>query len=122
MDNRKLSAEFDDDEILNKLDALLDRYKNQIEETNDLNEVSSSSQAVSMPEVVVSKAEASFNDEIPTLTEIVMLQPVSIQARAGRSLSLQQLLDVALDDVKIEMKTSDRIMLAKALEKRIAEV
>lgn len=119
MDNRKLSTEFDDDEILNKLDTLLDRYKNQVEETNDLNEISSSSQAVSVPEVVVSKAEASFNDEIPTLTEIVMLKSVSIQARAERSLSLQQLLDAALDDAKIEMKTSDRIMLVKALKKRL---
>ncbi len=48
-----------------------------------------------------------------------LLQSGSIQAQTGRSLSLQQILDSALDEVNIEMKTSDRIMLTKALEKQL---
>ena len=123
MNKRKVKTEFDDDEILNKLNALLYRYRNRVEETNDLNEVVDSSQSVaSIPENDLPKTEQIFDDEIPTLTEIVLLQSEPIQTQTGRSLSLQQILDTALNEVNIEMKTSDRIMLTKALEKQLTKI
>lgn len=123
MNKRKVTTEFDDDEILNKLDALLYRYKNQVEETSDLNKVVDSSQNISsIPETVLSTTEPLFDDEIPTLTEVVLLRSDPIQTQTGRSLSLQQILDAALDEVNIEMKTSDRIMLTKALEKQLTKI
>ncbi len=123
MNKRKVTTEFDNDEVLNKLDALLHRHKNRVEETNDLNKVVDSSQNVSsIPETVLPKTEPLFDDEIPTLTEVVLLQSNPIQMQMGRSLSLQQMLDAALNEVNIEMKTSDRIMLTKALEKQLTKI
>ncbi len=123
MNRHKVTTEFDDDEILNKLDALLYRYKNRVEETSDLNKVVDSSRNISsIPETILSKTEPIFDNEIPTLTEVVLLQSDPIQTQTGRLLSLQQILDAALDEVNIEMKTSDRIMLTKALEKQLIKV
>ena len=122
MNKRKVSTEFDDDEILNKLDALLYRHKNQSEETINANKsVDPSHEVTSVPDTVLPKA-GSLDDEIPTLNEVVLLQSGSIQAQTGRSLSLQQILDSALGEVNIEMKTSDRIMLTKALEKKLSKI
>lgn len=123
MNKHKEATEFDDDEILNKLDALLHRYKNRVEETSDLNKMVDSSQNVSsIPDAILPKTELIFDDEIPTLTEVVLLQPDPIQTKMGRSLSLQQILDAALNEVNIEMKTSDRIMLTRALEKQLTKI
>ena len=123
MSKRKVATEFDDDEVLNKLDALLYRYKNRAEDAGDVNKAAASSQNVSsIPETVLPKTEPIFDDEIPTLTEVVLLQSESIQTQMGRSLSLQQILDAALDEVNIEMRTSDRIMLTKALEKQLTKI
>lgn len=123
MNKRKVATEFDDDEILNKLDALLYRYKNRVEETGDLTNVADSSQNVLLtPETVLPKNELIFDDEIPMLTEVVLLKSGPIKMQTGRSLSLQQILDVALNEVNIEMKTSDRIMLTKAMEKQLTKI
>ncbi len=123
MNKRKVATEFDDDEILNKLDALLYRYKNRVEETGDLTNVADSSQNVLLtPETVLPKTELIFDDEIPMLTEVVLLKSGPIKMQTGRSLSLQQILDVALNEVNIEMKTSDRIMLTKAMEKQLTKI
>lgn len=123
MKKRKVSTEFDDDDILNKLDALIYRHKNQSEETSDANKSVDPSQEISsVSDTVLPETGSLFDDEIPTLNEVVMLQSGSIQAQAGRSLSLQQILDSALDEVNIEMKTSDRIMLTKALEKQLSKI
>lgn len=123
MNKRKVATEFDDDEILNKLDALLYRYKNRVEETGDLTNVADSSQNVLLtPETVLPKNELIFDDEIPMLTEVVLLKSGPIKMQTGRSLSLQQILDVALNEVNIEMKTSDRIMLIKAMEKQLTKI
>lgn len=123
MKKHKVSTEFDDDEILTKLDALLHRHKNRAEDASDANKPVDSSQAVSsIPDAVLSETELMLVDDIPTLTEIVSLQSDAMQAQAGRTLSLQQILDSALDEVNIEMKTSDRIMLTKALEKQLTKI
>ena len=123
MNKHKGSAEFNDDEILNKLDALLHRHKNQSDETGVANKsVEPSQEVISAPDTALPENEPLFDDEIPTLNEVVMLQSDLIQSQAGRSLSLQQILDSALDEVNIEMKTSDRIMLTKALEKQLNKI
>ena len=123
MNKRKASTEFDDDEILNKLDALLHRHKNQSEDASDANKSVVSSPAVSsVADTGLPEIESLVDDAIPTLSEVVLLQSVTIQAQAGRSLSLQQILDSALDEVNIEMKTSDRILLTKALEKQLTKI
>lgn len=122
MNKHKVSAEIDDD-ILNKLDALLHRHKNQAEDASDANKPVVAPQEVSStPESVLPEAEPVFVNEIPTLTEVVLIQPDQTQIQAGHSLSLQQILDSALDEVNIEMKTSDRIMLTKALEKQLTKI
>ena len=123
MKKHKVSTELDDDEILTKLDALLHRHKNQVEDTSDANKLVDSPQAVSsIPDTILPEKEPVFSDDIPTLTEIVSLQSGAMQTQAGRTLSLQQILDSALDEVNIEMKTSDRIMLTKALEKQLTKI
>ena len=123
MNKHKASTEFDDDDVLNKLDALLHRHKNQSDDAIDANNADVPGQVVSaVPDTVLPETELLFTDEIPTLTEVVSLQSDSMQAQTGRRLSLQQILDSALDEVNIEMKTSDRIMLTKALEKQLAKI
>ncbi len=123
MNKHKVSTEFDDDDVLNKLDALLHRHKNQPDDEIDANNADVPGKVVSsFPETVLPETELLFTDEIPTLTEVVSLQSDSMQTQTGRRLSLQQILDSALDEVNIEMKTSDRIMLTKALEKQLAKI
>lgn len=120
MDKYKVPTELDDEEVLKKLDALLHRHKNQ---SGDENNADVSPQAVSsLPDTTLAETELISVDEIPTLTEVVSLQSGSLQAQTGRTLSLQQILDSALDEVNIEMKTADRIMLTKALEKQLAKI
>ena len=123
MNKHKVSTEFDDDDVLNKLDALLHRHKNQADDAIDANNADVPGQAVSsVSDTVLPETEQLFTDEIPTLTDVVSIQSDSMQAQTGRRLSLQQILDSALDEVNIEMKTSDRIMLTKALEKQLAKI
>ena len=123
MKKRKVSTEFDGDDILNKMDALLHRHKNQSKDASDAKKSVVSSPAVSpVADTGLPEVESLVDDAIPTLSEVILLQSVTIQAQAGRSLSLQQVLDSALDEVNIEMKTSDRIMLTKALEKQLSKI
>lgn len=122
MDKHKASLESDDD-VLNKLDALLYRYKNQIIKTDGVDDALSSHQdAVAITETALSKNAPLFDDAIPLLTDVVLLQPTKVQTHAGHSLSLQQVLDAALGEAEIEMNASDRIMLTKALKKRLFRV
>ena len=119
MDEHKASLESDDD-VLNKLDALLYRYKNQVNKTDSVDEVLPSHQnAVAIAETALSKTASLFDDAIPLLTDVVSLQPTKIQTPTGHSLSLRQVLDAALSEAEIEMNASDRVMLTKALKERL---
>jgi hypothetical protein len=119
MENHKTVIDPEEDEVLDqRMDALLHKHQNQKNVTTGLNVAASSqSESVQTPEGAAQLTELSSNDKIPTLTEVVFLPSAAKKIQSRRSLSLRQILDVALEDVEIDMNTSDRIALIHALEK-----
>ena len=120
MQDYDTSAEFDNNEILNKVDSLLHKHHNQSKVPDDLRDVILSD--LDHPQIsdhVLQQAPQSLSNEIPTLTEIVILHPVTMPDHSECALTLQQILDAALQEVKIDLNTTDRIALLQALEKRL---
>ncbi len=114
MNENNDTTDLDDAKILAKFSNLLNKYHSQ--------------GGIMHPDAAVapdtSPADgilpAAGPDNIPTLTEVVILHPSVIQPQPKRRKPIQQILDAALEDAHIEMDTSDRKALANALEVRLA--
>lgn len=120
MQDTKTPTSFDDEEILNKVDNLLHRHQIQTGTTDDLpNVLSSDLDCTQSSDGTLQQTPQSIRNEIPTLTEVVTLHPVTTPEQSECTLSLQQILTAALQEVEIELNTSDRIALLQALEKRL---
>lgn len=116
-EHNKSSTDFDDAEILSKFRNLLSKYQNQGKLIGFATPISASaSMATSQLDGILQGTEV---DEIPTLTEIVVLHPSVIQPQPKRSTPIQQILDAALKDSHIEMDALDRKALAHALRIRL---
>jgi hypothetical protein len=114
------STDFDDEEILNKVNSLLNKHQNQANATDDLHGVLSSDlDYTQKSDGTLQQAPQSSSNEIPTLTEVVILHPVTMPTQSECAISLQQILDAALQEVEIDLSTTDRIALLQALEKRL---
>lgn len=114
------STDFDDEEILNKVNNLLNKHQNQANSPDDFCDVASSDlDCTQKSDSVLQQAPQSSSKEIPTLTEVVILHPVTMPAQSECAISLQQILDTALQEVGIDLNTTDRIALLQALEKRL---
>lgn len=120
MQDQKTSTNLDDEEILNKVDSLLHKHQSQTNTSDDLSDVLSSDlDCTQISDSTSQQAPQSTSNEIPTLTEIVTLHPVTMPEQSECALSLQQILTAALQEVEIDLNTSDRIALLQALEKRL---
>lgn len=121
MQDHKTSNNFDDDEILNKVDSLLHKHQIQANTPVDLSDVLSSDlDCTQFSDGTLQQAPQSNRNEIPTLTEVVTLHPVTMPEQSECTQSLQQILTAALQEVEIDLNTSDRIALLQALEKRLS--
>ncbi len=103
-------ADFNDEEIQQKLDSLLTKYQSQHQIATDKNNVVFSDAGLSQVDASQTLEEV-IENEIPILTEVVSL----------RSSPLRSILDVALDQTRIEMSLKDREELARAMAKQLME-
>jgi hypothetical protein len=111
------SSEADYDEILSRLDALLHKHESKppvLTETDTL-----ASLSISPSEAVMEQASLTAADNIPTLTETVLLPPSMLSAHSDISSLLEQILDSALRDVGLDLDAKGRIALVQALENRL---
>jgi len=114
------STDFDDEEILNKVNSLLNKHQNPANTPDGLCDVLSSDlDYTQKSDGALQQAPQSSNNEIPTLTDVVILHPVTMPAQSESAISLQQILDAALQEVEIDLNTTDRIALLQAIEKRL---
>lgn len=116
----KSPTEPDDAEILQKFRNLLGKYHNhgKIKSTT-ATPVDSPSEMDSPVEGELLQEKTAEN--IPMLTEVVVLNPSVIQPQPKRSTPIQQILDAALQDAHIDMNSSDRKALADALEAHMSD-
>ena len=113
-------TDFDDEEILNKVNSLLNKHQNQANAPDDLRDVLSSDlDCTQKSDGALQQAPQSSSNEIPTLTDVVILHPVTMPTQSECTISSQQILDAALQEVEIDLSTTDRIALLQALEKRL---
>ncbi|GJL71526.1 MAG: hypothetical protein NMNS01_07250 [Nitrosomonas sp.] len=120
MQDDETSTNFDDDEILNKVDNLLHKHQIQANTPDGLSDVLSAGlDSTQFSDGMLQQVSQSNHNEIPTLTEVVTLHPVTMPEQSECTQSLQQILTAALQEVEIDLNTSDRIALLQALEKRL---
>jgi len=103
-------SDINDEEIQEKLDLLLSKYQNQNQVASNKDNIVFSSNSLSQVEASQTLEEV-IENEIPMLTEVVILQ----------SSPLRSVLDAALDITRIEMSVKDREELARALAKQLKE-
>ncbi len=103
-------TDINDEEIQEKLDTLLSKYQNQNQVANNKDNIVFSSSSLSQVEASQTLEEV-IENEIPMLTEIVILQ----------SSPLRSILDAALEKTRIEMNIKDREELARALANQLQE-
>ncbi len=106
----KSETDINDEEIQEKLDTLLSKYQNQNQAANNKDNIVFSSSSLSQVEASQTLEEV-IENEIPMLTEIVILQ----------SSPLRSILDAALEKTRIEMNIKDREELARALANQLQE-
>ncbi len=114
MDDQQSPADSGDSEILTKFRNFLNKYQNQ-------------GKIVPTVQVSATGTIAPLEDqrkpfkfeEIPLLTDVVVLQPAVIYPQPARLTPVRQILDAALTEAKIEMNDADRKKLGNALEKRL---
>lgn len=115
-DDNGIPAESDDNEVLDKLDALLRKHQGKPATVTGADDV-----AVTLPvltQIVDAAPEQSSPpvlNKIPTLTEAIPLPPAAPSPQA----ELRQLLDAALLEAKIELDNTAREALIHALEWRL---
>ena len=98
-----------DEEIQEKLDLLLTKYQSQNKNKIAGHKSNSALSLATISETDVDiKLEEIVDNEIPVLTEVVIL----------RSSPLRSVLDDVLDETQIDMNARDREKLARALDKR----
>ena len=108
----------DNDEILNKADSLL--HKHQANASKDLyDSVVADSDGIKKTGAALQPGVKSSGNNIPMLTEVVILNPVSLPSQSEGASSLQRVVDEALDEVKIQLNSADRVALIQALERRL---
>lgn len=117
MNENNSSTDLDDSEILTKFRNLLSKYQHQ----GKIISASDSSTSITTPQPGNSR-KTDHPDEIPLLTDIVILHPTVIHPQPARLTPIRQILDSALAECLIEMNATDRKALANALEIRLARL
>jgi len=115
--NNKQLADIDDVEIMARFKTLLNKYQNQgrpvVKEIHQ-------NDAVSMPVVFRKKKSSVIRPEqIPLLTDTVKLSSPKFLAQMSKPVTLQQIVNAALNDINLEMKASEKKALAEVLANRL---
>lgn len=110
------STDHDDAKILEKFSNLLNKYQNHIE--GEMSHEQHENSKVSGSQSDYSEIHSA---NIPTLTESVLLDQSIMQSQARKNSAIRYILDVALQDVGIEMNKLEREALAGALETRLGQ-
>jgi hypothetical protein len=114
MSDDRTAPEVDDAEILAKFRNLLNKYQSQ---GRIILPADNSTTPPAVP--FGDKTTPVEPDEIPLLTEAVILHSSIIQPQPLRLTPIRQILDAALEDAGIEMNSVDRKALVNALENRL---
>ena len=117
MNENNASSDLDDSEILEKFRNLLNKYQHQ----GKLISANEFSHPITAPSSD-NRPDANKSDEIPLLTDIVILHPTVIHPQPARLTPIRQILDSALAECLIDMNATDRKALANALEIRLARL
>jgi hypothetical protein len=112
------------DEILRKLDALLRKHQGRspasalAEADNGPGSLPDSFPGATLDQASL-KTSLSAPDNIPTLTEIVHVTPAMLSPQSDITLLLEQVLDSALRDAKVDLEAEARKTLVQALESHL---
>lgn len=115
--SNEMSPEADYDEILSRLDALLHKHESTPPTLTEADTIASFS--ISPSEVAAEQASLTAIDNIPRLTEPVLLPPSMLTAHSDITSLLEQILDSALKDVGLDLDAKARTALVHALENRL---
>lgn len=118
--SNETAPEADYNEILSKLEALLREHQGSSPtsasaETGD----KAASFPIAAHGTALQQASLIAADDIPTLTEMVCLAAEMLSPQPDIASLLEQILDSALRDAGIDLKTEARKTLVQALETRL---
>lgn len=116
--SNEISSEADYDEILSRLDALLRKHESKPSTLAEGGNTAASF-STSPPGMVAEQVSLTAADNIPTLTETVLLTPSMLSPHSDIASLLEQILDSALKDVGVDLDAKARIALVQALEHRL---
>lgn len=116
--SNEISSEADYDEILIKLDALLCKHEGKPPALSEADNTAASL-PVSTPAVAPEQTSLTAADNIPVLTETVLLTPSMLSPQSDITSLLEQILDSALRDAGLDLDTRARTALVQALEHRL---
>lgn len=116
--SNEISSEADYDEILSRLDALLRKHESKPPALAEGGNTAASF-SISPPGMVAEQVSLTAADNIPTLTETVLLTPSMLSPHSDIASLLEQILDSALKDVGVDLDAKARIALVQALEHRL---
>lgn len=115
--SNEISSETDYDEILSRLDALLHKHEGDPPALAEADTTASFS--IPPPGIGAEQASLTAADNIPTLTETVLLTPSMLSPYSDVTSLLEQILDSALRDAGLDLDAKARIALVQALEHRL---
>jgi hypothetical protein len=104
------------DEIVSKLEALLQKHKRKPSAPTT---AAGGARAYSAPSMGGADAPLAASDNIPTLTETVHIAPAMLSPQSDIPSLLGQILDSALKDAGVDLDTSGRKALVQALESHL---
>ncbi len=115
-DNNSID-DVDDAKILAKFNSLLNKYQNQ----GRMNAANVQTPGTAPMSDVNDCSPASDSDSIPILTEIVSLPSSNIQSQPPHAVTIEHILNAALNDAHINLDTAEKKILANALDARLSD-
>ncbi|SEK46063.1 hypothetical protein [Nitrosovibrio tenuis] len=111
-----VSQEAQYDEIVSKLEALLQKHKRKSSAT-----MAAAGGAAAYPSSITGSMDVPLtaNDNIPTLTETVHITPAMLLPQSDITSLLGQILDSALNDAGVDLDPVARKALVHALESHL---
>ena len=119
-DDNEIPAESDDNEVLDKLDALLRKHQSKPATVTGADGVAATLPVLTQ---IVDAAPEQLSppvlNKIPTLTEAIPLPSAAASPKIEVMSQLRQLLDAALLEAEVELDAAAREALIQALEWRL---
>lgn len=123
-DDNEISPESGDDEVLDKLDALLRKHQSKPSAVaGSMADVDGAAASLPVLTQILDAAPEQSSppalNQIPTLTEAIPLPPATPSPRTEVTSQLRQLLDAALEEAGTDLDFGAREALIRALEWRL---